>query len=112
MEIRLYLDEHVPEQLAPYLRRRSYDVQTTSQAGRASQKVDDEEQLRFATREGRVILMFNHRDFAPLDAEWKARGHQHAGIIMSPRLEPGQLCRRVEAHLRRHTAEEHYNLLL
>lgn len=112
MDIRLYLDEHVPKELAPHLRRLGYDVLTTAEAGRASQMIEDEDQLAFAARTGRVILSFNHLDFAPLDAEWKAEGREHAGIMLSPKLDASPLCRRVEAHLRRYTAEQHHNLLL
>jgi predicted nuclease of predicted toxin-antitoxin system len=112
MVIRLYLDEHVRIELVPHLRRHGYDVLTTAEAGRANQGISDESQLQFAAEQGRIILTNNQRDFAPLDAAWKAQGREHAGIILYALMPPGELCRRVEAHLQRYTAEEHYNLLL
>lgn len=110
--IRLYLDEDVWAGLAVHLRRRGYDALTTVDAGRASRRLDDESQLAFAAASGRVILTINHCDFVPLDQRWRDAGREHAGILLVPLVPPSDLCRRVEAHLAAHTAEEHYNLVL
>src|SRR5690348_6310955 len=59
--VRLYLDRHVMTQLAVDLRGRGYDVMTTQEAARDT--ASDEDQLVFATAEGRAILTFNIRDF-------------------------------------------------
>src|SRR5947207_2376046 len=112
MQIRLYLDEHVPTDLARHLRRLGYDVLTTSEALRASRRVPDEDQMTFAAREGRAIISFNSRDFVPLDVEWKSQGREHFGIILSSKLSLPALCARVEAHLEQYTAEQHHDLLL
>jgi hypothetical protein len=111
MAIRLYLDEDVWTGLALHLRRAGFDVTTTAEAGRVSQQFEDHDQLEFAVRGQRAILSHNHRDFVPLDLKWKAEGREHFGIILSPRRSPSELCRPVESHLRRSTAEAHYNLL-
>ncbi len=112
MDVRLYLDEHVDPALASHLRRAGYDVLTTQEAGRAGQRVPDESQLELAASEGRALLSNDLDDYPVIDTEWKARGGEHAGIILCPRLPIAELCRRVEHHLRRFTAEEHHDLLL
>lgn len=57
--VRLYLDKHVKPQLADDLRLRGFDTLTTQEAGR--DRASDEEQLAFATTEGRTILTYNTR---------------------------------------------------
>jgi predicted nuclease of predicted toxin-antitoxin system len=52
--IRLYTDEHVPRAVVRGLRERGVDVLTVSEAGRLG--MTDEEHLRFARREGRVLF--------------------------------------------------------
>jgi hypothetical protein len=112
MTIRLYLDEDVWPGLAGYLREKGYDVLTTEEAGRSNRRLSDESQLEFAAEQGRVLLTFNHCDFAPLDTLWKTAGKRHAGILLCPQLPPGRLCIRVEAHLQRITADGNRDLLL
>jgi predicted nuclease of predicted toxin-antitoxin system len=82
--LRLYLDRHVMTRLATDLRPRGFDVLTTEEAGKDT--ASDEDQLAFATAEGRAILTFNVRDFAPLHEQWQAAGRPHAGIIVSQQL--------------------------
>jgi hypothetical protein len=112
MKIRLYLDEDVWPGLAQHLRGKGFDVLTTEEVGRSNRRLSDESQLVFSASEGRVLLTFNHCDFAPLDAQWKNEGKRHAGILLCPQLPPSRLCARVEAHLERVTAEESRDLLL
>src|SRR5437879_11838216 len=69
--VRLYLDHHIKIQLAADLRTRGYDVITSQEAG--METAPDEDQLDFATKQGRTILTFNIRDFAPLHEQWTAR---------------------------------------
>ena len=82
--VRLYLDRHIMTRLAVDLRGRGYDVMRTEEAGQDT--ATDEEQLAFATNEGRSILTFNIRDFAPLHDQWQAAERPHAGIIVSQQL--------------------------
>ena len=60
------------------LRRLGYDILTTEEAGKAGQRVPDEEVLRFASREGRAVLTLNRRDFIRQHLASAA----HAGIIV------------------------------
>ncbi len=84
MFVRLYFDRHIMARLADDLRSHGYDVLTTEKAGLDT--ATDEQQLAFATGEGRAILTFNIRDFAPLHEQWSAAGRSHAGIIVSRQL--------------------------
>jgi hypothetical protein len=54
----------------------------------------DEQQLGFATQEGRVFLTHNRRDFRRLHRQWTEAGHQHSGIIISSHLLLDELERR------------------
>ncbi len=93
-QTRVLLDEHVWAGLTRELTERGYDVihaTDTPQAGS-----DDEVLLAFAAAEDRVLLTFNVRDFAPLVATWYEAGREHAGVILSAQLPPGELLRRTE----------------
>lgn len=61
---RLYLDRHVMTRLADDLAAEGFDCLTTQEAGQDT--ASDEDQLAFAAQQGRAILTFNIRDFAPL----------------------------------------------
>ena len=62
MILRLYFDEDsMSQSLAMALRSRGIDVLTAHEAG--TLEASDEEQLRFATSEGRAVYSFNVRDF-------------------------------------------------
>jgi predicted nuclease of predicted toxin-antitoxin system len=73
-KIRFYTDEHVAKAVIKGLRERGADVLTVVEAGLLG--ASDEEHLRMAWAEGRVI--FTHDDdFMRL----AAAGLQHAGIV-------------------------------
>jgi len=63
--------------------------------------ISDEDQLAFATSQGRAIYTFNYSDFAALDAQWHAAGRSHAGIIVSVDLnsEQATMASRLQRHL-------------
>lgn len=71
--IRFHLDEHGDPRIARGLRRRGLDVTTTVEAGLLS--ATDEEQLTYATSQGRVLFT-QDADFLRLDAT----GVIHSGI--------------------------------
>ncbi len=105
--VRLYLDRHIMARLAADLRGRGYDVLRTEEASQDT--ATDEEQLAFATKEGRTILTFNIRDFAPLHEQWQADGQPHGGIIVSQQLgsrQYGLLLARMLCLLNHFTAEQ------
>ncbi len=105
--VRLYFDRHIMIRLAVDLRGRGFDVVTTEEAGKDT--ASDEEQLAFSTSQGRAILTFNIRDFAPLHEAWQAAERPHAGIIVSQQLgsrQYGLLFQRILRLLNHFTAEE------
>jgi hypothetical protein len=62
------------------MRRQGYGILTTHEAGNSH--LSDEEQLRFARDEGRVLFSANVRDFSRIHREWLTGGRNHAGIIV------------------------------
>jgi hypothetical protein len=111
--IRLFTDEMIHTGLAVELRRRGYDVESCQEADRGNQKISDEDQLLYATLQGRALLSYNQRHFVPLDQQWKAASRRHAGIILSPTIESlGVLIRYVQRHLDTYSQAEQDDLLL
>jgi len=102
--IKLLLDEHIWEGLTEALTQRGYDVvhiANTEQRG-----IDDGLLLALATAEGRAVLTYNVRHFVPLVRLWYEAGREHAGVILSTQLPPGELLRQVERLLTTLSADE------
>ncbi len=101
--LKLYLDEdvlHAPT-LEKELNRIGLDVLSTQTAGRAGQGITDPEQLLFATKQERVLVTFNIRDYAKME--------NHSGILMGEQknfLSISLLIRALERACRRLTMEE------
>ncbi|MDA0813999.1 MAG: DUF5615 family PIN-like protein [Verrucomicrobia bacterium] len=76
--MKFYSNENFPQPVVRALRESGYDVLTSLDAGRANQRVPDEEVLKFATQENRVLLTINRKDFIQLHSE----NSLHAGIIV------------------------------
>jgi len=92
--IKLLLDEHIWWGLTEALTGRGYDVihiVDTEHRG-----IDDEPLLAFATARSRAVLTYNVRHFVPLVTKWYETGQEHAGVILSVPLPPGELLRQVE----------------
>jgi predicted nuclease of predicted toxin-antitoxin system len=94
-------DEMISPRLADALRMRGYDVTSCHGEGRASRGIADQEQLAFATAQGRAIYTFNAVDFRRLHAAWKAAKLGHGGIILPEDLDhdPAEMSRRLRLHL-------------
>ena len=107
MQIRLFVDEDaMAHALVTGLRARGIDVLTVSEGAR--RKLEDDEQLEFASSQDRVLYTFNISDFYQLHAEWLTQGKAHAGIIFSPQQRYGigeQIRRRLKL-IRARSAEE------
>lgn len=94
--LRFHLDEDAEAHaLIRALRDRGVDLTTTGEAGLT--EVDDETQLQWATRKGRVLLTFNAADFCRLHATWMASGRHHSGIVIAEQqqLPVGEMMRRI-----------------
>lgn len=88
---RLALDEDIRPLLARLLRDRGWDAVPVVEAGRAG--APDEEQLAWATREGRVLVTHNAGDFAAIAGEWTRADRSHAGIFIARQGPMGWLLR-------------------
>ena len=80
--IRLYFDEDAMQHaLVVALRARRVDVLTASDCGMVGRS--DEDHLRHASNDGRVLYSFNVRDYSLLHEQWSAAGREHSGIILA-----------------------------
>lgn len=96
MTIRLYLDEDaMDDDLLQSLRLRGVDVITTQEVGRV--ETQDEDQLAWATMEGRVLYTYNVKDFYRLHIALLSQDGSHAGLILAPqrRYSVGEQMRRL-----------------
>lgn len=107
MTIRLYLDEDaMSDDLVQALRTRGVDVFTTADAGMVGST--DEQQLEYATSQGRVLYSFNRADFYAIHTSYLAQGWSHTGIILAPqrRYPVGEQLRRLVNLIHTKSAEE------
>jgi len=86
------------------LRARQVDVTTALEAGLIG--CPDEENLRYATDQNRVLFTFNRGDFVQLHTLYLTSNRHHAGIIVSDQLETGVIVRRLLKLLNSRTAED------
>ena len=75
---RIYANENFYRPVVAKLREFGHDVLTTLEAGKANQKIPDEEVLLFAIAEERVMLTLNRRHFMRLHRLYP----KHFGIIV------------------------------
>ncbi len=73
-----YADENFPQPVVEQLRKLGHDVLTTSESGKAGQKIPDEEVLLFAVENNRILLTLNRKHFIRLHNERPA----HAGYCL------------------------------
>ena len=107
--IRLYFDEDVHKRLAHALRLRSFDAISAHELARWG--LSDEDQLIYASNNGRTIFTFNTSDYVQLHFEWYKAAKEHHGIIVSDQIPIGEAVRRLLNMLNHLTAEEIYNQL-
>ena len=69
----------------------------------------DAQQFEFAISQGRALLTHNARDFEPLFRELWHKGRDHFGLIVSEKLQIGELLRRTLRLLESVTADEMKN---
>jgi predicted nuclease of predicted toxin-antitoxin system len=105
--LKLYLDEHIWRELSQRLRDKGYDAVHVYEVDRGGES--DESQLDYAAREGRAILTYDAGDFVPIAELWFEAGRDHAGIVLSNEIGPGELLRRVLKLLETVSAEEMRN---
>ncbi len=108
--IELYLDEDVNVLIADLVCARGFRVMTTQAAGQVG--TTDENQLAFATSQGKAILTHNRADFEALAQRYYEEKKAHSGIIIAVRRHPKELSRRVLILLDSVTADEIENQIL
>jgi predicted nuclease of predicted toxin-antitoxin system len=74
---KLYVNENFPLPVVKLLRNLVHDVLTSFDAGNANQRIPDDEVLRFAVSQNRILLTINRRDFILLHNQ----NPIHAGIL-------------------------------
>lgn len=101
-----------PPRIADELSRRGYDV-LAAKGQRDLQQLEDEELLRRATLEGRVLVTDNTQDFMPILERFANLGLPHHGVLFTahrslPRLRRtiGLFVRSLEAYLREHPGDD------
>lgn len=91
------------------LRARRVDVLTALEAAMIERS--DEEHLKLAAEQGRVLYTFNVGDFYRIHQEYLASGKSHAGIILArqQRYSVGEQARRLLKLIATRSAEEMKN---
>lgn len=108
--IKLYLDEDtISRSLIRGLRVRGVDLLTAKEAGQIG--ASDEEQLKFATSQGRAIFTFNTRDFVILHTKYLINQQSHTGVIVSDQVYVGLIVRRLLKLLDAKSANEMHSWL-
>ena len=94
----LYSNENFPKRVVVELRILGHDVLTSFEAGRANQKVPDDQVLAFASELRRTVLTLNRIDFIRLHRETEGT---HAGIIVCTRddADPAAFAHRIHTAL-------------
>jgi len=93
------LDEDLHPGTAEIGRGLGLDVVSVHEIGRRG--FSDEEQLRFATLDQRVLVTRNRNDFIRLTVSFFQTGELHAGILIVPQSLPNHRPERIAHSLRR-----------
>jgi predicted nuclease of predicted toxin-antitoxin system len=80
VELRFLLDEDLNPTAAEVARGLGLDVVSVHEIDRLG--LSDEEQLRFAATEGRILVTRNRDDFLALTTEFYRRGNPHRGALI------------------------------
>lgn len=75
---KIYSNENFPIDIVNKLRYLGHDVLTSYQAGQANQGIPDDDVLKFAHQQERVVITLNREDFIRLHRD----GKEHSGIII------------------------------
>ena len=97
MSARLYSNENFDRRVVDELRRLGHDVLTSLEAGRANQRIPDEDVIAYAKSVGRAVITFNRLHFKRLHLT--VRGGHSGIIVCSPDRDFGALALRVHEAL-------------
>ena len=100
--MRLLLDAHLSGRVVGrHLRELGHDVLALDEH-RSLEGLDDPDVLELATKEARILLTHNVKDFPDILRDWADEGREHAGCIILVGIQLGQfwqLIRAIEAAL-------------
>jgi predicted nuclease of predicted toxin-antitoxin system len=108
-QIKIYTDEDIANAIAKALKRRGFEVSTTPEHGNF--ELTDEEQLKFASSTGAVILTHNVKDFPRVHYEFMEKGLSHKGVIVAKQTSISEIVKRLLRLTAELTAEEMENRL-
>jgi hypothetical protein len=95
--VKLFLDAHISgRRVAAALRERGEDVRAADE-GRELDGCTDEELLSMATKEGRIFLTFDVKDFPVIARRWAEAGSTHAGCAIVVGIDHGEFGAILEA---------------
>jgi predicted nuclease of predicted toxin-antitoxin system len=103
VEARFLLDEDLNPTAAEVARGLGLDVVSVHEIDRLG--LSDEEQLRFAAAEGRILVTRNRDDFLALTTEFFRRGAPHRGVLIVTAGLPNNRPERLAHALARWTRE-------
>ena len=81
MSYPLLLDEMLSGAIAEQLRAKGHDAVAVADDP-ALISLPDDQILAHATTAGRALVTANIKDFMPLDAQYRAAGQAHAGLVL------------------------------
>ena len=84
--VRFLLDEDLPPQVAVVARSLGLDIVSVHEIERTG--LTDEDQLRFAASESRILVTRNRDDFIALTHRAYATNAPHHGVLLVPRSAP------------------------
>ena len=79
--MRSYLDADLSWRIARIARNFSVDVMSANEVDMRT--ATDEEQLAYASEQGRCVVTNNRDDFMELDRPWQTEQSEHAGILIT-----------------------------
>ena len=85
--MKFYLDEDISPKVAELLRRQGIDAVSAHETGMLG--APDENQLLFATNDGRALVTRNRDDFILLTARFFEGLKPHHGLVIVPHTLPG-----------------------
>jgi predicted nuclease of predicted toxin-antitoxin system len=77
-QLRFYTDVHISKATVIQLRQKDVDIIHCGEVGMSD--AEDEDHLRYATENGRIMITCDE-DFERYHAMWQTASHEHGGIV-------------------------------